>query len=326
MKTLLARQEWRFTLGVEPVIAVKELRVDYDSLCAVEDLSFSVAEGEVFGLIGPNGSGKTSTMRAMVGLLVPTYGEIEIAGIDVHEDPRAVGQVLGFMPDFPPVYDDLLVWEFLDLFAASYFIPKPRRRPEIVHRLEQVGLTEKTNAFVGELSRGMRQRLMLAKTLLPEPKVLLLDEPASGMDPHGRAQMKQVIREFASDGGSVLVSSHILSEMDEFCTSIGIMQRGRMVVSGKVDEIAATVLDQSILEIQLVSGQEVFREIIARYRIKAEPVRSGQRYELPFDGDDRAASELLAELVDAGVRISSFTRKRESLEDVFLQVGAKELS
>jgi ABC-2 type transport system ATP-binding protein len=308
------------------VISVDELRVDYGNLCAVEELSFSVAKGEVFGLIGPNGAGKTSTMRALVGLLTPTYGAINIAGFDVREEPQAVGQVLGFMPDFPPVYEDLLVWEFLDLFAASYFIPKPRRSSEIVHRLEQVGLTEKTNSLVGSLSRGMRQRLMLAKTLLPEPKVLLLDEPASGMDPHGRAQMKQVIRDFAEDGGTVLVSSHILSEMDEFCTSIGIMERGQMIVSGKVDEIAAKVLGQSVLEVELVSGKDCLLKILANHRIDAEPDDSNRRFAIPFDGDDHAASDLLAELVNAGVRVSSFTRKRESLEDLFLQIGAKELS
>ncbi len=308
------------------MISVDELRVDYGNFCAVEELSFSVAEGEVFGLIGPNGAGKTSTMRALVGLLTPTYGAINIAGFDIREEPQAVGQVLGFMPDFPPVYEDLLVWEFLDLFAASYFIPKQRRKSEIVHRLDQVGISEKTNSLVGSLSRGMRQRLMLAKTLLPEPKVLLLDEPASGMDPHGRAQMKQVIRDFADDGGTVLVSSHILSEMDEFCTSIGIMERGQMVVSGKVDEIAAKVLDQAILEIELVSESNALLKVLARHGIDAASDDSKQRFAVQFDGDDRAASDLLTEVVNAGVRVSSFTRKRESLEDVFLQIGAKELS
>jgi ABC-2 type transport system ATP-binding protein len=308
------------------VISVDELRIDYGNLCAVEELSFSVSEGEVFGLIGPNGAGKTSTMRALVGLLTPTYGAINIAGFDVREEPQAVGQVLGFMPDFPPVYEDLLVWEFLDLFAASYFIPKPRRSSEIILRLEQVGLTEKTNSLVGSLSRGMRQRLMLAKTLLPEPKVLLLDEPASGMDPHGRAQMKQVIRDFAHDGGTVLVSSHILSEMDEFCTSIGIMQRGQMVVSGKVDEIAAKVLGQSIIEVEIVSGAETLIKVLSQHQIDPESDDSKRRFAIPFDGDDGAASDLLAALVNAGVRVSSFNRKHESLEDVFLQIGAKELS
>jgi ABC-2 type transport system ATP-binding protein len=310
----------------EPVIFVDELRVDYGKFCAVEELSFSVAEGEVFGLIGPNGAGKTSTMRALVGLLTPTYGAISIAGFDIREEPQAVGQVLGFMPDFPPVYEDLRVWEFLDLFAASYFIPKPSRKSEIYHRLEQIGLTEKRNALVGSLSRGMRQRLMLAKTLLPEPKVLLLDEPASGMDPHGRAQMKQVIRDFAKDGGTVLVSSHILSEMDEFCTSIGIMERGQMIISGKVDEIASQVLGQAILGVEVVSGSDTLLKVLARHGINTGFDDSRQRFEIPFGGDDRAASDLLTELVNAGVRISSFTRKRDSLEDVFLQIGAKELS
>ena len=308
------------------MISVDELRIDYGNFCAVEELSFSVSEGEVFGLIGPNGAGKTSTMRALVGLLTPTYGAINIAGFDIREEPQAVGQVLGFMPDFPPVYEDLLVWEFLDLFAASYFIPKPRRQSEIVHRLDQVGLAEKTNSLAGSLSRGMRQRLMLAKTLLPEPKVLLLDEPASGMDPHGRAQMKQVIRDFAKDGGTVLVSSHILSEMDEFCTSIGIMQRGQMVVSGKVDEIAEKVLGQSILEIEIVSGAQPLQDILLKRRLDFEPDESRRNFAVPFDGDDRSASILLTELVTAGVSVSSFTRKRESLEDVFLQIGAKEVS
>ena len=308
------------------MISVDELRIDYGNFCAVEELSFSVSEGEVFGLIGPNGAGKTSTMRALVGLLTPTYGAINIAGFDIREEPQAVGQVLGFMPDFPPVYEDLLVWEFLDLFAASYFIPKPRRQSEIVHRLDQVGLAEKTNSLVGSLSRGMRQRLMLAKTLLPEPKVLLLDEPASGMDPHGRAQMKQVIRDFAKDGGTVLVSSHILSEMDEFCTSIGIMQRGQMVVSGKVDEIAEKVLGQSILEIEIVSGAQPLQDILLKRRLDFEPDESRRNFAVPFDGDDRSASILLTELVTAGVSVSSFTRKRESLEDVFLQISAKEVS
>lgn len=309
------------------MISVRDLRVDYDQFCAVKDLSFKVGDGEVYGLIGPNGAGKTSTMRAMVGLLEPTYGEIRIAGIDLRENPQAVGQVLGFMPDFPPVYEDLLVWEFLDLFAGSYFIPKPRRMPEIQRRLEEVGLTEKRNAFVGELSRGMRQRLMLAKTLLPEPKVLLLDEPASGMDPHGRAQMKDVIRNFAKDGGSVLVSSHILSEMDEFCTSVGIMERGEMVVDGDVNEISSSPDGHTTtLEIEFLEGEEVFFKIIARSDLCGAPTRKGKKHIVAFDGGDEEAAALLKVMIKNGVVVYSFSRKRESLEDVFLQIGAKELS
>ena len=151
------------------MISVRDLRVDYGDTCAVFDLQLDIAPGEVYGLIGPNGAGKTSTMKVLAGLLLPTYGDIHIAGIDIRDQPRALGEVLGYMPDFPPVYEDLLVWEFLDLWASSYGIPKPRRQTEIDRRLNEVGLMDKRDRFVNELSRGMRQRLMLAKTLLPEP-------------------------------------------------------------------------------------------------------------------------------------------------------------
>ncbi len=309
-----------------PLISVRDLRVDYGDMCAVHDLQMEIGPGEVYGLIGPNGAGKTSTMKVLAGLLMPTYGDVSIAGIDIRQNPRAIGEVLGFMPDFPPVYEDLLVWEFLDLFAASYFIPKSRRASEVDRRLDEVGLMEKRDRFINELSRGMRQRLMLAKTLLPEPKVLLLDEPASGMDPHGRAQMKQVIRDFAAAGGCVLISSHILSEMDEFCSVIGIMQRGRMVVSGSVAQVAASVMGKSLLVIELVAGENVFRRVLGEHRLAGQIEKRGDSFEVPFDGDREAASDLLTLLVQSGVRVAAFHRKRESLEDVFLQVGAKELS
>lgn len=309
------------------MISVEELRVDYDQFCAVDDLSFEVGEGDVFGLIGPNGAGKTSTMRALVGLIEPTYGNIRIAGIDIRENPHAVGKVMGFMPDFPPVYEDLMVWEFLDLFASAYYIPKSNRRREVDHRIDQVGLMEKREAFVGELSRGMRQRLMLGKTLLPDPKVLLLDEPASGMDPHGRAQMKQVIREFAAGGGSVLISSHILSEMDEFCTSVGVMERGRMVVSGSVNDITNDVSVSAGVLVELIEGEREMMQVVSKNQLAGHPFKNEKGlFEIPFAGDSNEAAALLTDLINGGVRICSFTRKRDSLEDVFLKIGAKELS
>jgi ABC-2 type transport system ATP-binding protein len=308
------------------MISVRDLRVDYGDVCAVNDLEMKIGPGEVFGLIGPNGSGKTTTMKVLAGLLMPTYGDVQIDGIDIREHPQIISQKLGYMPDFPPLYEDLLVWEFLDLFAASYFIPKSRRRAEIDRRLEEVGLMEKRDRFTKELSRGMRQRLMLAKTMLPEPKVLLLDEPASGMDPHGRALMKQVIRDFAAAGGCVLISSHILSEMDEFCSTIGIMQRGKMVISGSMDHIAASVTGQSQLVVELVSGEPLFRRIIEEHRLAGNLVQHGDLFEFPFDGDKDAAADLLSQLVQGGVRVSAFHCKRKSLEDVFLQIGVKEVS
>jgi ABC-2 type transport system ATP-binding protein len=195
------------------------------------------------------------------------------------------------MPDFPPLYDDLLAWEFLDLFAASYDIPR-RQRPEVIERyLELVGLTEKRNASVVELSRGMRQRLMLAKTLIPRPRVLLLDEPASGVDPQGRIDLKNILRRLAAEGRTVLVSSHILAEMTEFCTAVAIMERGRMVVSGRIDEVNERILGAAILAVEVLGDAEALARIVGDDP-RAGPIeRRGEAFEFRFRGDAEAASD-----------------------------------
>jgi len=309
------------------MIRVRELRVDYDDTCAVRDLSFEVAPGEVFGLIGPNGAGKTTTLRALLGLIEPTYGDIELAGIDIRDRPRDASRLAGFMPDFPPMYEDLQVWEFLDLFASSYFLPRDQRPRRIEQALEQVGLLEKYDALVPELSRGMRQRLMLAKTLLPEPQVVLLDEPASGMDPNGRSDLKKILRNLAAGGCTVLVSSHILSEMSEFCTSVGIMERGRMVVSGTVEAVAAQVLGHSgRVHVEVLGSPELLESLLRGRPLVGPCTWQGNRAEFRFNGDTEDRADLLADLLRAGVRVISFGRLKEDLEQIFLEVGAKELS
>ena len=308
------------------MISIRDLRVDYDNLCAVRDLTLTVEAGEVCGLIGPNGAGKTTTMRTMLGLIEPTYGEIEIMGIDVREQPDEVGRLVGFMPDLPPVYDDLFVWEFVDLFAASYRIPR-RDRPELVDRyLAMVGLSEKRDAPVVELSRGMRQRLMLAKTLIPDPEVLLLDEPASGVDPQGRIDLKNILKRLASEGKTILISSHILAEMNEFCTSVAIMEKGRMVVNGRIDEVNARIMGDSLLSVEVLGDPELFQQILAGDDRAGKAERKGNMFEFRYRGGAEQASELLARLVGGGVRVASFARKRENLEELFLKVGARELS
>jgi ABC-2 type transport system ATP-binding protein len=308
------------------MIRVSDLRVDYDNVCAVRDVSFEVGAGEVCGLIGPNGAGKTTTMRAMLGLIEPTYGTVDLMGIDVHDHPRKAVRHVGFMPDFPPMYDDLFCWEFLDLFAASYAIPRPARPAAIDHALERVGLTEKRKAMVVELSRGMRQRLMLAKTLIPDPTILLLDEPASGVDPQGRIDLKNILRRLAAEGKAILISSHILSEMNEFCTSVAIMERGRVVVSGRIDDVNAQVMGATLITVEVLGDDARFHELVsADPRAGAiEPRDRG--YEFRFQGDAEAASDLLAALVRGGVRVASFAPRRDNLEELFLKVGAKELS
>jgi ABC-2 type transport system ATP-binding protein len=308
------------------MIKIRDLRVDYDNVCAVRDLSLEVAPGEVCGLIGPNGAGKTTTMRAMIGLIEPTYGEINVMGVDVRDRPQDVCRLVGFMPDFPPVYEDLLVWEFLDLFAASYGIPRGSRPVEVGRYLEMVGLAEKRDVPVVELSRGMRQRLMLAKTLIAEPRALLLDEPSSGVDPQGRVDLKNILRGLADQGKTVLISSHILAEMNEFCTSVAIMEKGSLVVSGRIDDVNRQVMGDSVLSVEVLGEPEVFLSVVGA-DVRAGPVeRRNGAYAFRFQGDALGASDLLRALVQSGVRVVSFVRRKDNLEDLFLKVGSRELS
>jgi len=309
------------------MIRVRDLRVDYDNFCAVRDLSLEIENGSVFGLIGPNGAGKTTTMRAILGLLEPTYGEIIVGDVNIRERPEDACRVIGFMPDFPPMYEDLIVWEFLDLFAACYYVPR-RQRPDIIEEyLHLVGLWKKRDAFVGQLSRGMRQRLILAKTLIPDPQVLMLDEPASGLDPHARIDLKNILKTLAQRGKTVLVSSHILSEMGEFCTSVGIMQRGRMVVSGSVEEVTHSVMGQAVVAIEILDKHEAFRSIMSRDRRAGPLTEVGMNsFEFSHDGEAPELSELLSRLVTGGIPVVAFGRKKDGLEEVFLKVGAKEVS
>jgi ABC-2 type transport system ATP-binding protein len=308
------------------MIRIRNLRVDYDSVCAVRDLSLEIEPGEVCGLIGPNGAGKTTTMRAMVGLIEPTYGEIEIMGVDVREHAEDVHQVIGFMPDFPPLYEDLLAWEFLDLFAASYGIPRQSRHAEVGRYLEMVGLADRRKTAIVELSRGMRQRLMLAKTLIPAPRVLLLDEPASGVDPQGRIDLKNILRRLADEQTTILISSHILAEMNEFCTSVAIMERGSLVISGRIEDVNRRVMGHSLISVEVVGDPQLFLSSIGADPRAGPAEQKNNAYEFRFEGDSAAASDLLTTLVQRGVRIASFERRRDNLEELFLKVGSKELS
>ena len=308
------------------MIQVRDLRVDFDGMCAVHDLTLEVGPGEVCGLIGPNGAGKTTTMRAMLGLVEPTFGEIRMGGVDIREHPREACKIIGFMPDFPPMYDDLMAWEFLDLFAASYGVPRKQRPATIDKYLELVNLSEKRRAMVAELSRGMRQRLMLAKTLIPEPKVLMLDEPASGVDPMGRIDLKNILKRLAAEGKTVLVSSHILAEMTEFCTAVAIMERGRMVVSGSIDDVKARVMGGVVLEVEVLGEADGLERVVAADPLAGAVQWDGALHRFPYRGTAEQGADLLGRLVGAGVRVGSFGRKKEGLEELFLKVGAREVS
>ena len=311
------------------MIEVSDLRVDYDDFCAVRDLSISIGAGHVCGLIGPNGAGKTSTMRAIVGLLEPTYGTIRVGGIDAREAPDEAQRIIGFMPDFAPVYEDLKCREYLEIFAAAYKIPKSVRKQRVAEELARVSLTEKSEVPAGTLSRGMRQRLTLAKTLLPDPSVLLLDEPASGLDPNARIELKMIIRALAAQGKAVLVSSHILSEMSEFCTSVAIMEKGRMVVHGTIDEVQAKFSKGITIEMRVLNRHEELTAWLCNHadiKSVSEITANGEiSAELAVQIPDQAA-DLLTEICAAGFKVASFAPRREGLEELFLKVGAREVS
>jgi len=309
------------------VICARSLRVDYDDVTAVWDLDLDIAPGEIYGLIGPNGAGKTSTIKALAGVLEPTYGEIRLGGVDALEHPEDAHRCLGYMPDFAPLYDDLKVWEYLSVFATAYALPRPARADRIEECLDIAKLREKRDAFIRELSRGMRQRLALAKTLLHEPTVLLLDEPASGMDPIGRVELRNILCDLARKGAAVLISSHILTELSGFCTSIGIMEKGRLVASGRVEDILQKLGCRGVLHVRAASPHPALAQVLEASEVLSQvEMKDEQTATALMLGSDVDAARLLGQLVAAGVAVSSFHVESEDIEDIFLKIGAREVS
>ena len=308
------------------MIRTRGVRVDYADVTAVRDLDLEIGAGEVFGLIGPNGAGKSSTIRVLATLQEPTHGRVWIDGVDAAEHPARVRRVIGYMPDLAPVYKDLRCWEFLDLFGGAYFVDRRERRRRVGECIAEVGLEGKRDAMAGTLSRGMTQRLVLAKTILPDPRVLLLDEPASGLDPIARMELRDLVRRLAGEGKTVLVSSHILSELSEFCTSVGIMQKGEMVISGTIDDVVRGLSHKRRIALRL---SEIVDDAAARigayHGVEGAEARNGG-FELDFDGDERAAAQLLAAMVRDGLPVCGFVEKKMGMEDILLKVGAREVS
>lgn len=308
-------------MSATPALKIQNLRVDYGDFTAVHDLSLELPAGEIFGLAGPNGAGKTSTIRVLATLLEPTYGDIEVFGHDLFESPESVHRLLGYMPDLAPVVPDLRVWEFLDLYAGSYGFSGAEKRERIAHCLERVGLADKRNVYGKGLSRGMTQRVVLAKTLLHDPRLLLLDEPASGMDPIARRDLRIILESLAADGATIIVSSHILSELSDMCTSVGIMHLGRLLRQGSLRSVLAGFeAGRVTIELSLVDDPQLTVTHIEA-RADAELVSvDGQSVSFRFHGDEAARAALLKELVGRGAGISAFTPRKSGIESVLMDV------
>ncbi len=299
----------------------------YPGTVAVAGLDLDIAEGEIFGLVGPNGAGKTTTLRILATLLRPTSGEAEVAGISVTKNPDDARRVLGFMPDVFGVYDDMKVWEYLDFFARCYGIPAARRRRMIGDLLDLVDLGDRRNAYVQGLSRGMQQRLCLAHTLVHDPQVLLLDEPASGLDPRARVELRELLRELRSLGKTIVISSHILPELEELCTSVAIVDHGRVLAQGRVSDIERRLRAGAVLRVKLLADDAGFESARTWFAdqpfVASATLNPDGTIEIGFRGDDQATSRLLVAAVTAGLPVMTFARAASDLEELFLQVTAQ---
>jgi ABC-2 type transport system ATP-binding protein len=293
---------------------------DYGEFRAVERLNLKIEAGEMFGFIGPNGAGKSTTIRFLATLLRPTSGEGRIAGHSVVTDPMAVRRVIGFMPDDFGVYDGMKVWEFLDFFAVAYKIGKGKRKQVINDVLELLDLGHKRDDFVNGLSKGMKQRLCLAKTLLHDPPVLILDEPSAGLDPRARIEVKALLKELRRMGKTILISSHILSELADCCTAIGIIERGQLLMSGPIDEVYRRIRANRTVEVRFVNGMDVGLSVIRSSPHTRNVAADVNSCVVELDASDQQIADLLNELVANKVQLRSFSERDPTLEDVFMMV------
>ncbi|MCB9438237.1 MAG: ABC transporter ATP-binding protein [Anaerolineales bacterium] len=307
------------------IIETRGLNKRYGKLHAVKDLTLQVPKGAIYGFVGPNGAGKTSTMRMLTTLMRPTSGEAHINGFSVTKDPREVRRSIGYMPDFFGVYEDMKVWEYLDFFAACYEIPEGQRPGLIRDLLELVELSHRRDDMVDKLSRGMKQRLCLARTLAHDPAVLILDEPASGLDPRARVEIRELLIELAKMGKTIFFSSHILADVSEICTHIGILEAGEMVMQGPIKElrkqlsphrtIVVTLLnrpDEAKQALNLIAGVQNIHDL--------EPEDGKPRLKIEFTGEDTGISEMLQALMTKGIPVVNFAEEASDLEDVFMKV------
>ena len=292
----------------------------YDQFVAVDHLDLKIEKGDVFGFIGPNGAGKTTTIRFLTTLLKPTSGNATINGFDVIRQVDDVKRSIGFMPDTFGVYDGMKVWEFLDFFATAYGLVRSKRRALIDDVLNLVDLTSKRDALVNGLSRGMQQRLCLAKTLVHDPPVLILDEPASGLDPRARVEMKALLKELQKMGKTILVSSHILPELADFCTKIGIIERGKLLASGLVQDVIRSIRMNRIIEVVLSTPSEICEVTLAHHEHVRNLTAAENRYKFEFAGNDEDVIALHRQLMSQDVPLVWFNEIQADLEEAFMKI------
>ncbi len=301
-------------------VQIKELWVNYGAVHAVRGISFEIPKGEVFGFIGPNGAGKTSTIKVLATLIAPDYGKVTIGGINVTEDPLAIRKRIGYMPDFFGVYEDLTVNEYLHFFAAAYDIPTSQRENTVKDVLALTDLQAKARQPVDALSRGMKQRLGLARVLLHDPDLLLLDEPASGLDPRARIEMREMLLALKEMGKTIIISSHILHELSLLCTRIGIIETGQMVTEGSLNEIYRRLGLMQLIHVQLVNGSETLIEQTRQIPGVEQVLVQADRLAIRVRAEQLPPEELMDRMYALGARMRMFQPEAMDMETAFMKL------
>ncbi|GIX00303.1 MAG: ABC transporter ATP-binding protein [Pirellulaceae bacterium] len=302
------------------MIELHEFGKDYGEFTAVESLTLKIDAGEMFGFIGPNGAGKSTTIRYLATLLKPSRGDGTVNGFSVNRQPMEVRRSIGYMPDDFGVYDGMKVWEFLDFFAVAYKIGRSQRKQVILDVLELLDLSHKRDDYVNGLSRGMKQRLCLAKTLVHDPPVLILDEPTSGLDPRARIEVKALLKELRRMGKTILISSHILSELADCCSSIGIIERGQLLLSGPIEAVYKQIRRNRVVDIRFLDRVEAGVSILRSCPELRDIDINGNQVVAELEASDERLAEILAHLISEKIPIRSFHDKEPTLEDVFMMV------
>lgn len=303
---------------------ILELNKKYGKFTALDSLSMNITENSIFGFVGPNGAGKTTTMKIMAGLLKADSGGIYINGEDILKNPKSIRDKIGYMPDFFGVYDDLKVSEYMDFYAGTYYIPYAERGTLIDNLLEVVDLTDKKDTYVDSLSRGMKQRLCLARSLIHDPELIILDEPASGLDPRARVEMKEILKELREMGKTIIVSSHILPELAEMCSEIGIIDHGKLVTQGTVNEIMNRINKKRLVKVKLSNGKENLIRLLKEQSTVKEITENTDNVEFAFEGTNDNLTSILRNIIMNGIPIYSFAENEGNLEEIFMTVTGGE--
>jgi ABC-2 type transport system ATP-binding protein len=306
--------------SVDAVIELRRIHRFFGKTRAVNDVSFSVPRGSVFGYIGPNGAGKTTSMRILATLELPSYGDAFVDGFSVINDPDKVRKRLGFMPDAFGTYANVNCEEYLDFFARAYGLVGRERTSRVKQVLEFTGATRMAEKPLRGLSKGMKQRICLGRALIHDPAVLILDEPAAGLDPRARIELRRMIGTLAAEGKTILVSSHILTELAEMCDRVGIIEQGTLLATGTVEEIQRQQQTHRMLTIRVVSNAQGAAQMLEAREDCQQTIVDGELIQTEFTGDMHTQSALLRTLIESGFEIAEFIARTKSLEDVFLQV------